>query len=365
MSRRRSPDDRGMVVVFFAICVTALLAVAGMVLGSSVGYTAVRNVQNAVDAGALAGAAELYDVRRGLGEAADVEETAVSLVVANGGAPGAVRCEVVAAEYALGRSEADVIGPCTEENVLADRAVGVRVTAAESRAVPFDAFVRQETITASARAAATVQPVRTVNAPFMLCSAPSATGHPALPLVADPATGAWSINADAIGKSYVVYGIEVGADGRDCGANSSNWRGLIPPEQDLLVPPASDVDDRDWIRIDDGNATGTLETHLDGAHACEGDVSTFQQGCRISLPLCPRGNGLTGTNFRLYCVKMGVFVITWSRPSGSIGPAPCHPKPQGNSTICATFVVGGRATTGLGSAVTFDPEEVVVIKLVE
>lgn len=355
-----------MVLILFAISISSLLTVAALVLGSSLGYAAVRKAQNAVDAASLAATTALRDVRHGTGTAADVRSAAVTIAEDNGALDGSVRCDVVSAEYALTKLETDVLGSCSDDNVNAARASGVRVTAEVRRMVPLNAFVGADTISGSARAAATVQPVRTVKAPFMVCSAPTATGHPALPLVTsttDP-TG-YAVNPDALGKSFVVHGKDMTLAGRDCGNGSANWRGFIPPDQTALIPPPSSTDDSGWLRIDDGNADGTLDSHLGGSYACGGDITSFQEGCRISLPLCPRGNGKTGTNFRLYCVKMGAFVVTYSRPSGSTGPVPCHPAPQGNSTICATFVGAGTATEGMGSATTFDPNEVVVVKLVE
>ena len=343
-----------------------MLTVAALVLGSSVGYTAVRNAQNAVDAASLAATATLKDVKQGTAAPGEVLDAATSLLEANGSTMGALECEVVDADYARSRSDDAVLGPCTDGNVLAPEAAGVRVTAGDTRVVPFSAFVGQDTITASARATATVQPVRTVNAPFLVCSSRAAVGHPALPVIpsATDATG-YAVNPDALGLSFVLHGYEMTTAGRDCGNGASNWRGFVPPDQKVLIPPASPDDDIDWLRIDNGNADGTLETHLTGTYTCSGDVKSFQEGCRIALPLCPKGNAQSGDNFRLYCVKMGTFVITYSRPSGSTGPAPCHPNPQGNSTICGTFVGAGTATKGIGSATTFDPNEVVVVKLVE
>ena len=364
--RRRLPGDRGIVLILFALSITSMLTVGALVLGSSLGYTAVRNAQNAVDAASLAAAASLKDVKQGTAMPGDVLDAATSTAEANGATMGTFECEVVTAAYALTRSEAEVIGACTDTNVASAEAAGIRVTAGDTRVVPFNAFVDQDTITGSARATATVQPVRTVNAPFMVCSSPGATGHPALPVIpssTDP-TG-YAVNPQALGKSFVVHGKEMTRAGRDCGNGSDNWRGFVPPDQGVLIPPASATNDVDWLRIDNGNADGTLDAHLSGAYSCSGDVSSFQEGCRISLPLCPKGNAKTGDNFRLYCVKMGAFVITYSKPSGSTGPIPCHPAPLGNSTICATFVGAGTATEGIGSATTFDPNEVVVVKLVE
>lgn len=63
----------------------------------------------------------------------------------------------------------------------------------------------------------------------MVCTAATATGHPAQAPVPDAshATG-YSMNTDAIGKEYVFHGnqIKETGKGRDCGNPSSDWRRL-------------------------------------------------------------------------------------------------------------------------------------------
>ncbi len=376
---RARSGDRGIAALFFAISVTAMLAVGALVLGGSIGYTASRNAQTAADSAALAGASTLRDHKHDwvATPASAVVGTVQSVVEHNGGklAPGG--CELVDAAYALTKADADVIADCTELEFLSkadfDAASGVRVTVLDQRDVPFSAFVgHQDTITGRAVATATIQPVVEGRAPFMMCTSPDAVGHPAqalLPSDSDP-TG-YVVNPGAFGKIYVLWGNQVKYEGRDCGNPSSNWRGLVNFELAFPVPSVDAMDDTYWWQTESGNKDGTLPVTLAGDNACNIDnasVSAIAVGCHIAVPLCPIGNG-SSSDFRLYCVKIGVFEISHV---GAVFNADVtqleYDTPCGTVTsniICGEFLGVGSAIGGRGIAETPDPNSVVVIKLVE
>lgn len=376
-TRRRS-GDRGVAAVFFAIVVSAMLAVGALVLGGSIGYAAVRNAQTAADAAALAGASTLREHKADpLGadpdspSAGDVLADVVAIVADNDSvlAPGG--CELVTAQYAVANDPAEIVDDCAALGSLSnadfDTVAGVRVSVLDDRDVPFGSFVGKDTIAGSAVAAATIQPLREGTAPFLVCTAPTAVGHPAQALVPDASdsTG-YSVNPAALGLSYVIWGNEMKNDGRDCGNGSSSWRGLTEFGGSYPMPsPAGD--ESQWWRIKTGNSGGHIPRLLAGENACDlvdDVIDDLVVGCRIALPLCPASNGSTGANFRLYCVKMGAFEIQWISKS-TAGPPPCHPSPEGNSLICAKFLGAATATNGQGGASTPDPDSLVVIKLVE
>ncbi len=374
---RARGGDRGVAALFFAISVTAMLAVAALVLGGSIGYTADRNAQTAADAAALAGASTLRDHKQDWVNtpAAAVLDTVQSVVEHNGGKLASNGCELVDATYALTRSDADVIADCADLEYLSKEdfaaTAGVRVTVLDTRDVPFSAFIdHQDTITGTAVAAATIQPVVEGRAPFMVCTSPDAVGHPtqALQESGDP-TG-YTVNPAAIGKLYVLWGNQVKYQGRDCGKPSSDWRGLVEFDTSFSMS-ADPSDDTYWWRTESGNKNGTLPITLAGDDACHLDnegVSALQLGCRIAVPLCPMGNGST-SDFRLYCVKLGVFEISnIGDVFNSDTTQPEYDTPCGtvkNNIICGKFLGLGSAIGGRGIAETPDPNAVVVVKLVE
>lgn len=82
--RTRRRGDRGVTVLFFAIALTGMLAVAGLVLGGSIGYTAVRNAQTAADAAALGGSGALQKHKQNWVDTRDVPFTAFVCPMGNG-----------------------------------------------------------------------------------------------------------------------------------------------------------------------------------------------------------------------------------------------------------------------------------------
>lgn len=377
---RSAGGERGVTVIFFAIALTAMLGVAALVLGGSVGYEAARNAQTAADAAALAGASAIQNHKQDwiITPVDDVVMEIESVVADNDAVLQS--CELVDAQYALSGSDSDVISTCDQLGFLADsdfqRVAGVRVSVTDTRDVAFAAFVEQDEITSSATAAATIQPVSRGWAPFMVCTSPTAVGHPAQAMLEDDdAPNGYSINSAAIGKHYVLWGNQMKNLGRDCGNGSSSWRGLVQLPADGYALPSSEAtpgDDSDWWEADTGNKTGQLSQRMAGGNACSfeagDDVDDIELGCEIAVPLCPRGNGETGTNFRLYCVMMGVFQITHVGSVTLDETDPPEETPCGvenNNIVCGRFVGAATAAGGQGVAETPDRHGFAVIKLVQ
>jgi Flp pilus assembly protein TadG len=120
--RRRRGGDRGIAVVFFAISLTAMLAVGALVLGGSVGYTATRNAQTAADSAALAGATALNKHKQNWTQtsADDLVAKIRSVVEANGAEVEA--CVLVTGAYGVDNDEAAVVpGACDGLGTSASR----------------------------------------------------------------------------------------------------------------------------------------------------------------------------------------------------------------------------------------------------
>lgn len=359
----RGRSERGATIIVFAVAITGMLSVSALVLGGSLGYSAVRTAQNGADAAALAGASTLRQVKLGNASPSEVLATVLDVAGENDADTGAIDCDIVYAEYATTNADSDVIGPCNDANVNNALAAGVRVSTHVTRSVPFNAFVDSDTITGDAMAAATIQPVRQGSSPFMVCAAPTATGHPAPvlnPSGTDPS--GYEVNTSAIGLEYVLHGNAMSHGGRQCGAGSSAWRGFVAFEGSFPVPSADPNDDSDWWEVKTGNANGHLDRELAGDDACQGDIDAII-GCRIPLPLCPKSNGDSGVNLRLFCVKMGAFEITYNQHS--TGTPPCNSGVADNGLVCGKFLGAATVNSGRGGADTPDNNSVVVIKLVQ
>lgn len=374
----RHGDERGVTLLFFAIGLTAMLAVGALVLGGSVGYVAVRNAQTAADLAALAGASSLraHQTDWVSTPATAVFEEVASVVEDNGAVLEPGGCQLIRAQYATTRSTADVIADCESLEYLSAeefaQVAGVRVVVSDTRTVPFSAFVDQDTITGGADAAATAQPLATSRSPLMVCASPQAVGHPAPAVLAhaEAATG-YRVNAAAIGKHYVLWGNQIKNLGRDCGNPASDWRGLVRFDTVFAIPSPDPVSDAGWWQTESGNKDGQLPASLAGNTSCTLDaqgVDDLARDCVIAVPLCPKSNASTN-DFRLYCVKMGAFQITHvGSTSSDTTPAVEDGSPCGEVTtniVCGRFLGGATAVGGQGVAQLPDPNGIVVIKLVE
>lgn len=378
-ARRRRTADRGITVVFFAIALSGILAVSALVLSGSVGYEAVRNAQTAADAAALAGSSALQNHKQDwIITPADAVLTEITTAVTDNGAT-LEACDLVDPDYAITGADSDVVAPCDQLAFLPDadfqRVAGVRVTVTDTRDVALAAFLDQSQITSRATAAATIQPVARGKSPFMVCSSPDAVGHPAPALIEDPdATHGWAINSAAIGKHYVLWGNQIKNLGRDCGNPDSAWRGLVDLPADGYALPSTEAtagDDSDWWQGSEGNSTGHLSNGMAGGNACVFDSGdspdSVKLGCFIAVPLCTKGNA-DSSDFRLYCVLMGLFQITHVGTATVDTESPPEETPCGkekNNIICGKFLGAASAAGGRGVAEQPDRHGFAVIKLVQ
>lgn len=365
---RTHRSERGITVVFFAIALTGLLAVGALVLGGSIGYTAARNAQTAADAAALAGSTALREhksnwVAGGGMSAADVVAE-VEAIVADNGAVLRV-CDLVNSSYAVTQDEADVIDACDQLEFLSQEefaeVAGLRVEVTDQRDVPLAAFVERDTITASASAAATAQPVGQMHAPFLLC----ATFDEALgvrPLIVDVSVSPheYDIDPDAIGDQYVLWGTPVKDGGRDCGMTASSWRGLAQASFSGSLGG--------WWKTHTGNKTGQLSARSNGVGTCDLTGNNLNNapeliGCTVPVPLCVEGRGDSASGWEMRCVAVVLFEISHVKGSSTTSSTLCDPGGAQN-VVCGKLL--GAAVASHGRGVADRPDgQVVVIKLVQ
>ena len=201
------------------------------------------------------------------------------------------------------------------------------------RVVGIDSFTSRGGAAASLFAAAPSEAA----APFMVCANPGVVGHPKPILLVDAtdSTG-FRINPDAIWKPvvneiyYDIWGNDIKEEGRSCGDSSSSFRGLVDNSSSHPLPG--------WWPIDTGNKAGNqVELPLIGGCRVDKDtqIKDIPVGCQFLFPLCVAGNEESGSNFELYCVKVGRFEITENGTHGMV----------------AKFLGGGLVTSGAGAGV--------------
>jgi hypothetical protein len=254
-------------------------------------------MQNAADAAAMAATRQLDRfVTNQVSDAGTVDDAARDAAEANGADRSSVSCEVVSfSRTALGACPTGT----TMSPSMRAAAAGVRVTLDQTQDTIFLKLVGTSTFTANADATAQVgRPGGSYVAPFLVCG--TAPGHVPPMLVPDGASATgFSVNPAAIGVEYSIYGNDIKADGRDCGNPSSSFRGNVNTAGSYALPG-------DWD-TDTGNRNGPTLRLVNSGSVCEPDWTT---GCLVVLPLCPRSNGQGGTNYRAYCVDLGLFEIS-------------------------------------------------------
>lgn len=369
-SRPAHRSERGITVVFFGIALTAMLAAGGLVLGGSVGYTAVRNAQTAADAAAVGGAAALREHKSNWvpeegGVSAEQVVAEISSIAKDNGTE-VVACDLVNARYAITNAEADVIDACDQLEFLSqedfEEAAGVRVSVRDERDVPFAAFVDSDTITGSAVAAATAQPLGSLRAPFLLCTTfdESVVGTSPLTIDTSGESPKYTVNRDAIGEEYVLWGNPVKDDGRDCGMGASSWRGLADTAFAGTLGG--------WWETLTGNKTGQISARTNGVGDCDLSSNNLNSapeliGCSIPVPLCVEGRGDSAAGFQLRCVALVMFEITHVKGSSTTSSTQCDPGGAEN-VVCGKLLEPEVASHGRGVASNPD-DQIAVIKLVQ
>src|SRR2546423_1243861 len=170
--RARREEESGAVMIFVVLALVALMAMAAVVVDGGRAYAVRRQMQNAADSAAEAAARALDSARFSAGDPAQVDAIARSIALSNASstAAGLFSCTVI-------NKTGGSLAPCSDTSLvtgwrapaLLATAVGVRVQSGSTYTTAFGSVVGTGTLTARTTAAATVQAVKSVSGPFMVC----------------------------------------------------------------------------------------------------------------------------------------------------------------------------------------------------
>lgn len=223
---RRGTED-GVVMVLVALLVVAMLVIVAIVIDGGQGYVDRRQVQNAADAAAFAGARLLNEVRF-QASTTDLAQAVGAVAGDNRAEPSLLSCDVI---DLAGRP----LAPCSPNSGWSSRsdAVGVLVRTGIRRRTLFGRVAGVAELTPSASAAAGLQPLASARSPWMVCGNPLLSGGFAL---IDPMTR--SLRPDSVLRKLYGQGGTALPDARGipvagkligtCGLSSS-WTGLVDP----------------------------------------------------------------------------------------------------------------------------------------
>jgi Flp pilus assembly protein TadG len=421
-------DDRGaatLLVVFLVVAV--MLPVAAVSVDLSAAFANRRQMQNAADAAAMAGAQQLADARGGDATAADIQDAALAVAVENGQDPAdpSFACEVVVADPATS-PDTWPSAACTAWSGLTWN--GVRVTTRNAVEAAFASTFGllpggsgSGDTEAGAVATASLQALESFAAgPFGLCTGgttanvdPRRDGSTNNPLLLGSDATGWQINPAAIGQQFYIYrgtappgGGGGGGGGQPsdfdhCGLGDSNWNGLVCPQTQLpsvefpspstssnpcndyvRIPTAADGVGS-WVWASTGSKVGPTVDKIAGYPPCFSDGEVDLSGpvsfspCGLVMPLCDRSNGLTGNSATVHCVAFGAFLIypdrTWCEDIADVDPdafPTCDPvnqtgNPNPNRGIWGVFLGSAQLIGGTPGGGTPEPGEIFVINLVQ
>lgn len=323
-----------MILPLVACCMVFLLSVAAIVLDLGQAVVSGRQMQNASDSAALAGARQLDKVKLSAPSSLPISPSTVDAtvrLVAGGNAAEStlVTCTII-------RWDQVPLGPCAgSAAVTSAMADGVLVTTGVSKATTFGKVLGTNQLRQDRTAAATIQPLVGQQAPLLVCAFGQSRPAPDI-FVATSATGVtpvdYEINQNAVGWNYLAHAPGVA----DCGLAGSSWKGDGGPGV-FLVPG--------YIDIGTGVQAGPIRSEIAGQPGC-GNTTTLE--CVIALPVCSSSNGEGGSNGQLLCEHFGVFKLV----------------AQTSNTQTFTLLGGLEATAGIGGTGSADRNDARVIKLV-
>ncbi|MBX3314792.1 MAG: hypothetical protein KF906_10770 [Actinobacteria bacterium] len=371
---RSRRDERGVVVVLMAASIVAIVLLTAIVVDGSQAYPQRRRAQNAADAAAMAGARAL-DQKMWYGGTQDVAEE-VQDVAEKNGAESATCTYVGYGNYVDpaeddGRWELQDIGSCSSVHSLATlrtTVAGVRVTTEDVRTSAFAGLAGWDEIRSSGRATATVQKIKAVGSPFVVCGNPSYSNSRGsqktdimdiLQQDVDDVDGDGdrtellyrpdgSVPIDPVKAAYWdgstpqrVYDIQK-SQNASCGLSDSSWKGL---NGSFLTELGG------WVDAHTGNSfVDYVQQQVLGATACSPeDVANGSLDCDLILPVADQG----ADPRRLHIVAFAVFHVT--------GDGKGNPKYGATYVRELNYLSGGTTTKEIVSG----PDDLRVIRMVE
>ncbi|HEV3353135.1 MAG TPA: pilus assembly protein TadG-related protein [Acidimicrobiales bacterium] len=317
-------DERGLSIVLVALLVTAMLAIASIVLDLGQAYANRRQMQNAADAASLA-ATRALDKAHQAGYASTalnsaVDTTATNVATNNGAQAAQVTCQVIRWNYYLDNTQ--IIAPCSPASGWISDATnggpaGVLVGTGVTVRTTFGAVINQKTTTAKANAAATLQPLAAGRGPFIVCGKESNDGYDLL-----NADGSFNrTKALALG----VFPVQAAQLPRCNGPAAFKGKAADPAA--TFTVPGTDLGDN-------GNGfDASIQGIVLGATPCQ---SPAQTDCDLALPIADSTSGYT-----FHITAIAVFHIT--------GDGHGNPKYFAEYKGNLTTATGGQGGTGVCS----------------
>jgi Flp pilus assembly protein TadG len=301
--------ERGAALVLISLSLVAVVGTTGVIVDGGSAFAARRQMQNAADAAAMAGARALDHL------AVNAEGAVWTAVLASATGNGADSSEVTCRFMTellvdLGSCPTGATGTAV---ALKAATSAIKVTVGQTKSTTFTKIVGINNYTARANATAQIEALATGMSPFVLCATgnldPRSYGNgQTIPILLPDNT----INPSALGVQYALQDSNVVT----CGLSSNNFKGLSNDFNSNPVPGA-------WTVYNGNHGANVSSTVVAGNNACRGTLTT---GCILMVPLChgygpdPTVAGGTPQNQTgLYCERFGGFQVNDVQGQSRIG----------------------------------------------
>jgi len=299
---------RGQVLILFAVALVGMVGMTGLAIDLGYTFSQKRAIQNAADAGALAGAQYLTkstpDVRLPV-------RNEVAQVVSQNGFGGATP-QLVSCQYVDALDNA--LGDCSQEPP--DEATGVEVRVRETHRTFFIQIVPGAPDTASTEAMARARVFKVTNAPgdapFIVCGYDTELADGGTLSILKPGTS--EIDPEAIGKTFRIHapqGIS------RCGTGNA-FKGLVGDNDEENIPIPGIWEGTPGTRA-------SVRIKVPGLRGCRPGSSV--NDCILLLPIADSGEG-NGSHVKFHVVAVAAFWIQECH-------ANCH-----EGTLIGQYVIG-------------------------
>jgi Flp pilus assembly protein TadG len=301
----------------FALFLVAMIGVLGLSVDVGMAMAQRRTMQNAADAGALAGT---QVVSKSLPSAPLSAWSAVDTAVRANTMPnstlGTITCTYV--------NDADIsLGSCTQ--VVPATATGVRVEVVETHPTYFIRVVpgAPTQVTTTAPATAHVKKLAAPrDGPFLPCTINTqlASGGTLSLLVKSGST--WVMNPAAIGQTFKIHGPQI----EKCDSKAARYKGLadVDLNRNKTAPG--------WFNYKEGDSAGLISEDVEGPDGCKAGREIVN--CVVFLPIVVNDPAEVGNNKQLWTVAFAPFYITAPKSN------------EHNGTLLADYLVMGKGQSG-------------------
>lgn len=322
MDEQTHSAKHGQILILFAFFLTAMVGIMALSVDLGVSFTERRAMQNAADAGALAGA---RIVAKSAGQAGltalSTARTAADPNAMKIGAVDQFDCSYV--------DDGDsVVGDCSGTPPTA--ATGVKVAVYEThptffmRAIPGGAKTARISATATAHVMIVQAPS---DGPFLPCANAALAGNTksTTPIVVKDASGRWTINPAAIGVSFYIHGPQVNR----CGLDDSSYKGIADQAANINKTISGNGT---WFGFTTGTVAGPVAADVDGANGCL--AGQVVDKCVMFLPIVVNTPAPSKVPPLMWAVTYAPFYIT--QPNVN----------EHDGVLLASYLIDGKGKPG-------------------